>query len=613
MAPLGKSGGKDAAKNAEDATYDGEIIIDHHDGRHKPPTPPISEPVISEEPPQPVEVPDSPAEITEKSDRAKSKQKPLSQATFAGDSDETPVDLLLEPDTDKDQDSEGKTSLQRVLAPIHPDLEDKDGHPVKPAPTPSVHVPGGVEPLSMSPEGFFTSKYPKRRPPRQPAYRQPTPGGFASGTGGLAAPQPAKQPLLSFNKKIITVIIGAVAGVVLLSILLYVFLVQIPSRPENAYGRAMGNTASALDNLLSKLMSPKTVSNLSNVTIEGSMERTIDGAAKSGVISGVYQSGDAELQIRSSSSDASAQDETISLVSLVKQDNGYLDLYVKGTNGPLIGLEQYLPGVPVASDAWSRLPGNYTQAYFDQYRPLFGFAARNASANVKSSEAGFKAVKYDSFTSAAEGLTSSIKDFLLSTGDSSVFTNPVLISEEEADSGLLYRYVVTIDPVNLEAYCNKSMDGLANSVVFKQFFETGSAEIPSSTDYAWCKTATEQITKNNEVEIWVNKNRRLIEKIRISSGQNPDTYSEIGQKVASKSRAEIYLIRSNAGASSQMQLNLGIDLDSGATTVNYISGNIAGTSSYSLSLKITPASDEKVHFRPYAFQRSKRRCPAAGL
>jgi hypothetical protein len=410
--------------------------------------------------------------------------------------------------------------------PVQP-LEQASPVPIEPQATqPS------VAPQSFSDLQAPASPQPTVSPAPQPAvfssseassgssFGMPTPVvGVPLTPAGL--PPAAKQP--GRRRKKMLIISGALAAVIVLASLGYVFGFYIPSKPENVYRTSMDRSGRAIEALVEKASEKGIAEKFKKTELTGKLSVESDTFNVNGSFSSKFDSTklDGSLDLAFKDKDTPEQKFGIKLLSAAASEGDYPDSYIQFSGLSALGAGQMMPGINSLDNKWIGI----SSAFLQSLDPQGEFKKSNTDTNFT----------YEDGSELAKSVIGPTRDYLFSADpEKAVITQKEFIGIEKVDDLTAYHYKVAFNKGNAKKYCESLINSAMSSNAYKKIVgeeQAKNVEESKKSIIKECQESAERDIKEGETfDMWVDKKYKLIYKFRFAEDNKSESYMEVGQR-----------------------------------------------------------------------------------
>jgi len=393
----------------------------------------------------------------------------------------------------------------------------------------NIVVPGGVSDRSPDPNKFFGSVY--KKPHRSANPYSHSPENFAQQPsvapavfGNIAkqvssVPNAAlnipgkKNPVLGFvsnnmgKPSGLVIIAGSIAGLIVL-ILVVVFAVYLPGKPENVYKSGLKNTSKSLVQLEKNVLNQKYFDSLEKQEISGTFESTATSDNVSGIIRGKIDGKKAALKLESSNSDG-AGGKLVSAEYLLNPTDHYPNLYYKATGMERIGGEKFAPMSQNNSNKWILVDQAYFKSLDAKFRSI-----------DNTSEFGnlfdYSTTSNDFFINNGKVISTKLQGYFFTEGNpNSVLVYDKFLGKENVDGKNLYHYQIKLSKTNFNSYCKEVVEGTTSQETYAG--NTSNVDDVRNSLMAKCDIWSDNIVDEQQNhDIWVSKGG-IVNKIKINN------------------------------------------------------------------------------------------------
>jgi hypothetical protein len=341
--------------------------------------------------------------------------------------------------------------------------------------------------------------------------------------------------------------IAGAATVVVLGTAAYVFGFYLPNKPENVYNSALVNTGKGYDQLVtyldnkelaSKYKSSETTGSLkvesADFSTDGSFE--VKGNEKEGTFKGDIGLGTTRLTVEGVAVDAENSDSP--------------DLYVKVGGIKGLGANFGMPAMDNLDDQWVSIDHSFIDTYLNQLE---------AAGGLESTASEMTPPKQDDVVDAAKAVGEVNKKYLF-TDDATngVFQMKEYIGSETVDGKDTNRYKVSVNKNNLKAYVKELGEKLDDTKLndwVKETYDKDISKLMKTEDMA---KSVDDIKDGDTFDMWVNKETKLIHKVRFTDSEDKKTFVDLGLNFDGGAEKPFFV--SFEGEQDGVKMNMGLTL-----------------------------------------------------
>jgi hypothetical protein len=323
-----------------------------------------------------------------------------------------------------------------------------------------------------------------------------SPNGVVSG-GANAGKGLSKSRLIAIAGAAVIVVLGT-AG--------YVFGYYLPNKPENVYKSALTNTGKGYDELVAYLDNKELETKFKTSDASGSFKMESDGFSTDGTFSakgdeknGTF-SGDIGLGTTRLKIDGVAKDV---------ENSESPDLYLKFGGIKGLGANFGIPELDTLDDQWITVDHSFLDSYLGSIESASG---------LDSSSSEMKAPKREDVAEAAKAIGEVSKKYLFTGNEeTAVFKMKEFVKTETVDGKNTNHYKVSADKAHLKAFSKE---------LGEKLYKTKSVD---------------DIKDGDTFDIWVNKDTKLVHKVRFTDSANEKSFMELGLNYAGGDEKPFFL------------------------------------------------------------------------
>lgn len=311
--------------------------------------------------------------------------------------------------------------------------------------------------------------------------------------------------------------IAGAAAIVVLGTAGYVFGYYLPNKPENVYKSALTNTGKGYDELVAYLDNKELENKFKTTDVSGTFKLESDGFStdgtfsakgdeKNGTFSGDIGLGTTRLKIDGVAKDAENSDSP--------------DVYLKFGGIKGLGANFGMPELDNLDDQWIGIDHSFLDTYLNQIE---------AASGVEATAPEMKTPKREDVTDAAKAVGEVSKKYLFTSNEeTAVFKLKEYVKTETVDGKNTNHYKVTADKAHLKAFSKELGEKLDKTKLNDWAKETYSKNISELLDTEGMQKSVDDIKDGDTFDIWVNKDTKLVHKVRFTDTANANTYFDLG-------------------------------------------------------------------------------------
>ncbi len=520
------------AKDKNQDKFDGELIISHHNSSDIQPNQEIAQK-------QPDVI----------SDTESPEVEPLADTTPEQDPEKVVVsqniavnEPLNTPHNNLSSESMSKEELDKHLVPrdlfgiendVETELQKTNQGSENKLSENSILVPGGINEKPLDPNKFFGSFYKKPHRTSNPYSNNPAnqmqnlptnQSVFGNLANSIYTPNFNKQNnnsalssifnKLNFKNNLLIITIGSILGVATL-ILVIIYGIIIPSKPENIYKSGLKNTSKLLDQLPKNVLNEKFFSAFDKQQINGTFESTASSDKIDGIISGKIDGKKVILKMESSNSDG-ASGKLVKAEYVIDPTERYPNVYYKANGMERIGGQNLAPMSQEFSNKWILAD----QAYFksmdanlrnvdsnNEFGNLFDYSTANNMFYVNNTKVIINILQ---------------KYFTTPNNPNSVINYSKFLGKENLNGKKLYHYQIKLSKSNFGSSCKELVDQATSQDTYQS--NTTNVEDVRSSMNAKCDVWADGIDEQQEHDLWIAKGG-IVNKIKLNN--NLGGYKEL--------------------------------------------------------------------------------------
>lgn len=459
--------------------------------------------------------------------------------------------------------------------------------PTEPAPLPA------SSPVEQTPASTPTSEQPPvTEDPSSPAgpaatlsEQQPlTSAVVMGGEGSSVPPTPvASAPKKRWTRKRLLLLVALPLVVVLAGVGI-VFGLYLPNTPDGVWNTGLNRTGTALDKLTTTATEAEQLDKLTASELTGKIDATWEGGTFSGDVKASFDQKDTDSGLNIAVTDETGKKRELSakLLTQLKKDAKYPDVYFQLKGFANMGLDTLVPGINAYDGKWIVADSKYIESM------------------IQSMGVDEEATKREDITSAdihevTKVITSVTNEYVFTTdADKAILVQKSFVGKEDLDGTTAHHYKATINNDNAKAYCVAVARAVLDTKVAKKLSGADNEQLAKYKKDA-SKDCDEDYVPKEDMDVWIGGKYRLIQKIRFNMADSTD-YIDVGQQYDNGDEVTLYATY-NAEDKSSTKFSVTMNVKTYDTSF----GLIAKGDSYNVTVNVTAkASDEDVKVTPPA-------------
>lgn len=395
------------------------------------------------------------------------------------------------------------------------------------------------------------------------------------------------EPTTSFSQAIVQdkkkkLFIGIVALAVLLlgtSAGAY-FGIYVPNKPENAWKKALTNSAAGYDKLVNY---SETQKDNKGGTIKANFKLDADQTVVDGNLETKYYNQNSTTKL-----DAGASGTRINIDLLTNAPEGSKnpDIYAKVSG--LKGIDKLLgsEGADIG-----RTLETYDNQWYVVDHTFFDQIEKDASKSGDT-QSSMPMLRQEDITSIARSVGNVNRQYLFTDNQGkAVFKRTQNIGKEKLDGRNAYRYKVGYNKDNLKAYIN------ALKTELKQ---TKLKDYINDQQFEDALKSVDKLDGNGQADAWVDLKTKLIRKVRFTDKDQKDAYVDVGLKYNGGDEYPFFVDIIGKQATSEGKINIALTLNTKANNIKLATNADGKTNGkpykFNLDANLTPGN-QKVGFK----------------
>ena len=350
-------------------------------------------------------------------------------------------------------------------------------------------------------------------------------------------PQPI-QPLFSSDpapaypvkKSKTKLILGACLTILIIGgATAYIFLIFIPSKPENVYKNAMDRSGRGLEKVVTQVTAKSELDRFKKGEYKGVIDATFDPIKVQGSLDLKYDNSKLDLNFDIKTSEDGQKEQTYraQVLTEIKEGTTYPDVYFIIDGIRDLGLEGIVPGIEKLDNTWVKIEESYIKDTVEQYKSLL------TSGGDTDITAEPPKVTNEDIEELSKIFSALVKDYVLTKDTTkSILVNKNFLGKEKIDNMNTYHYLVGFNKDNYLKACIDSANRLFDSSAYKKLTQSKEQDIKTVKEESakTCEDSKADIKDDETFDLWVDAKYKLIYKIKVTDYTDKNVYTEVGQK-----------------------------------------------------------------------------------
>lgn len=363
--------------------------------------------------------------------------------------------------------------------------------------------------------------------------------------------QPAGGPSLSSagrSQKKRNVIIAAI--IALLIVLLgtgFVFGYYLPNQPDNIYKSGMVRTGKAAEKLVNDGLSEEKIQSLNKAQVSGSIKVNTGGQDYNGVFNSKFDEDNSDSTLEYNGGENNLK---LQLISQLNEGKLYPDIYFKLGGLSSMGIDQLLPQLMAYDDKWISASGDYLSSI--------------VPADVENETKSDNNFTHEDARELVKIVNDKTREYVFTDDQSkAVVENRGFVGTEELEGDVkANHYTIGFNAENEKKYCVALVESVMSSEAFKKVPGVNIDEIDKDKAEAIksCESSEEVTEEASNYDLWIDKNTKLVHKIKSSDKENANNYVEFGQNYKDGDVVPMFVNIHNDDAKIDAKIKFDIDM-----------------------------------------------------
>lgn len=374
------------------------------------------------------------------------------------------------------------------------------------------------------------------------------------------------------NKKF--AVVGSAVLLVSLLVSGFIFGWYLPNQPKNVYSTGISRTGEVMEKLVLDSVKQENLKVLENSSLDGAVDFKSENSSFSAKFSSTYDVKSSDSSLDSTLSSNNEPEQKVGLKFLTSlPDGAYLpDIYFKLSGLAALSADEYYTGLETYDDKWIAVTSEYLQSFLPKEE---GADTGNFS--------------HQDATELATVTAKKTREFLFSTDPSkAVLNQKSFVAIEDSEGLKVNHYKVGINKTNAKKYCKELSAELLATKAYKRLSGAGDEALAQQKKSAEtsCDENVDRIANDSEFDMWIDKKRKLIHKVRFSDKADKNTYVEIGQLYKGGDKLPFFVNFKSEKDKYSGRFDLETDMNKNVT-VGKLDMKQSGDGSYTLNINFT--------------------------
>jgi hypothetical protein len=424
--------------------------------------------------------------------------------------------------------------------PPAPDNQQGPNTVVQPGQTPQPQEPQQFSnPFANQP--FLNQPVSGQQNIEQPSQTPLSPNGIPLQGGGSSMPtlgHPTEE-LIALEAKAHTTkrLWIALAILTVLLILLgvaYLFLVYVPSLPQNVWKTGFNRSAKAVDAITTNVTKQDTLDALKRSEINGTLTMEAGHTNYEGELHAKYDVSNTIGDIKLTRKTDGQTDKvfTTSLLSASNDTSPLPNIYLQFTGLKAISITDIVPALTTYEGKWIGIDQNYIKSL-------------GVTPEQISNDKDKQITSSDISEVTQQAIDVSSEYFFTTNPKKAVLDQRKFVGKEKVDGKLTYHYVVGINKQHAKDYCASLADRLVQTQLFKKTASDDANKQKGSLTKDCQQYVDDNIKDSDTFDMWIGGRYKLIYKVRFTAKQDKKSFTDLGLRYESGSSLTFFAAHHN--------------------------------------------------------------------
>lgn len=350
--------------------------------------------------------------------------------------------------------------------------------------------------------------------PQPAAPSQPLPDNYmAPGT----IPPPPKTGL----SRRLKLLLAGLGSLLFAAAAAYGVLFYLPNRPENVYRTGLDRSGEALSKLTAKLTDQAALEQYQNTELSGTLDAKSATYRFSGdLVSRLSKTkSNTSLSVSLDAESSQQYELALKVLSDLREGKKFPDTHFQVKGIKSLGLDAFVPGISDYDGKWITVDADYIESLVEKS----GSGQQKTQENITAQEAA------DLIKVAVDTTNEYV---FTSDKDKAVLVNREFVGEEELEGRATYHYKVGFDKAHTKEFCRVIAARVLSHAAYKKLTRADDKTIEEEKKQAdkECNESVDKDMKDDEVvDMWVDKQYKLIYKFRFYDKDDKTAYVDVGQ------------------------------------------------------------------------------------
>lgn len=393
--------------------------------------------------------------------------------------------------------------------------------------------------------------------PETPRIHDPYAGVVSS--AAFAPPKKSRKKKVLLFCAAVVLLLGIGAGAV--------FGFYLPNTPANVWKTGLNRSGEALGSVVTSATEKDKLDAFKKSQINASVTFNHSAATYSGTFAAKFddKKSDGSLDISVAEKDMPAKQVSLKYLSELKDGSLYPNIYFQVTGLKAIGgeeLEAFVPGISEFDGKWIGIDAEYLKS--------LGLPAEEAKPDEQNKE---QSITADEISELARTVTNTVNEYILTANpDKAIFEQRKFVGKETVDGVKAYRYQVGMNKQHAKDFCKAIIERMAATKIAKKvpgYSEQNAARQVEESIKSCQTSADEDIKQDYTFDMWIDAKYKLIYKIRATSPDDKDVYTDIGQIYKGGDELSFFLNTHDGKNQSESKATVETNIKTNQTKANF--------------------------------------------
>lgn len=404
-------------------------------------------------------------------------------------------------------------------------------------------------------------------------------------SAAFAPPKKSRKKKILLICGAVVLLMGAGAGAV--------FGFYLPNKPDNVWKTGLNRSGEALGSVVNSATEKSKLESFKKSQVNASVALSHSDAKYSGTFAAKFDDtkSDGSFDVSITEKDLPAKQLGVKYLSELKSGSLYPSLYFQITGLKAFGgeeLEAFVPGISEYDGKWIGIDADYLKS--------LGMPVEETKPEEQNKD---QSISADDVSELARTMTNTVNEYVLTANpDKALFEQRKFVGKETVDGVKAYHYQVGINKQHAKDLCRATIERIAATNIIKKvptYTDENTSKAMQEDQIKSCQESAEKdIKQDYTFDMWIDAKYKLIYKIRATSPDDAEMYTEIGQIYKGGDELSLFLATHDGKAQSESRATLETNMKTNQTKANlaFKSTNAENPFDLTMTLEAKPYAEE---------------------